>query len=733
IDFGSKGIFDYRRDLGISYLTKMAPSKSAAAAPPFSKNERVLCFHHDMLYEAVVLESRATEDNTSWQYKIHYKGWKHTVIEKHGGESEMEEGGRHFQIKTAWLESEELRFHFALHLHLLLKPAFFNLHLLGAGLRKMHRSLKDVVNPPDHVTNNQWDDWVPQDRVREFTPENKELAAQLHTQMKALQKIPRSAVKKGGKTNGSDFSSTRGSEERHTSAAAPGGRGPRRNRDYDLEHVSIPQFTFFVFVFVEIMDAVLSVSLTPMTSAATLPLSSPSLSPLSSLGPSGDEVDESDATDTATRPLSKRPREDEAPVSPPAKRARRIIAKEGVATRSTKTAIDAPWSIPGNPEWDVQRVLNTEDLMVDDYLLKLPDRNFSYIANNGRLKNPDFYGQFSQTKTEIRKRIHPKLQEHINKKTDTPAVYRYYKDLPHNITMPIAGIIFEDKPADIAQVSGPSSEGYPSEKASVSQKPVGITKPRKVAWVLRSPEPQLQGSEVASESDNWRFTLVPLFPDRKRSERKPFEKEFSCEIIRNARRKSGQFSNKNQEETFHARPSIQLPIPDHVKAILVDDWENVTKNQQLVPLPSTHPVSEILDDYYNYESPRRVEGSSHADILEEVIAGLKDYFEKCLGRVLLYRFERAQYTEVRTAWGSSQGPLSGKSAVDTYGAEHLSRLLVSLPELIAQTNMDQQSVNRLREELIKLTTWLGKNAEKYFVKEYETPGADYVEKARGGV
>ncbi|TVY43938.1 Chromatin modification-related protein [Lachnellula subtilissima] len=460
--------------------------------------------------------------------------------------------------------------------------------------------------------------------------------------------------------------------------------------------------------------------------STTLPLSSPSLSPLSSLGPSGAEVDESDATDTATRPLSKRfyskinhllplrPQEDEAPVSPPAKRARRIVSKEGVATRSTKTAVDAPWSIPGNPEWDVQRVLNAEDLMVDDYLLELPDRNFSYIANNGRLKNPDFYGQFSQTKTEIRKRIHPKLQEHINKKTDTPAVHRYYKDLPHNITMPIAGIIFEYEPTDIAQ-------------------PMGITKPRKVAWVLRSPESQLQDSEVASESDNWRFTLVPLFPDRKRSERKPFEKEFSCEIIRNARRKSGQFSNKNQEETFHARPSIQLPIPDHVKAILVDDWENVTKNQQLVPLPSAHPVSEILDDYYNYESPRRVEGSSHADILEEVIAGLKDYFEKCLGRVLLYRFERAQYTEVRTAWGSSQGPLSGKSAVDTYGAEHLSRLLVSLPELIAQTNMDQQSVNRLREELIKLTTWLGKNAEKYFVKEYETPGADYVEKARGGV
>jgi hypothetical protein len=56
---------------------------------------------------------------------------------------------------------------------------------------------------------------------------------------------------------------------------------------------------------------------------------------------------------------------------------------------------------------------------------------------------------------------------------------------------------------------------------------------------------------------------------------------------------------------------------------------------------------------------------------------------------------------------------------------------VSLPELIAQTNMDQQSVNRLREELLKMTNWLGKNATTYFVSEYETPSQAYIEKARG--
>jgi mortality factor 4-like protein 1 len=54
-----------------------------------------------------------------------------------------------------------------------------------------------------------------------------------------------------------------------------------------------------------------------------------------------------------------------------------------------------------------------------------------------------------------------------------------------------------------------------------------------------------------------------------------------------------------------------------------------------------------------------------------------------------------------------------------------------MPELVAQTNMDQQSVNRLREELLKFSGWLSKHGVKYFVSEYETPDAEYIEKARG--
>jgi mortality factor 4-like protein 1 len=54
----------------------------------------------------------------------------------------------------------------------------------------------------------------------------------------------------------------------------------------------------------------------------------------------------------------------------------------------------------------------------------------------------------------------------------------------------------------------------------------------------------------------------------------------------------------------------------------------------------------------------------------------------------------------------------------------------ALPELIAQTNMDQQSVNRLREEISKFCGWLARNAFDYFLPDYEVPNAEYSEKAK---
>ena len=152
---------------------------------------------------------------------------------------------------------------------------------------------------------------------------------------------------------------------------------------------------------------------------------------------------------------------------------------------------------------------------------------------------------------------------------------------------------------------------------------------------------------------------------------------------------------------------------------------------------------------------------------------MKDYFDKCLGRILLYKFERQQYYDARDAWTLSKkgGVWEGKKGPgDVYGVEHFCRLLgmfssfspffffsfppfifpkthfsnpnlnflfflkkkiVTMPELIAQTNMDTQSVSRLREELAKLAQWLSRNSTRFFAREYEAPSREYLQDAKG--
>ncbi|KAG7125244.1 Chromatin modification-related protein eaf3 like [Verticillium longisporum] len=56
----------------------MAPARQPDQAS-FAKDERVLCFHHEMLYEAKVLDIQPPEtENDVYQYRVHYKGWKNT-------------------------------------------------------------------------------------------------------------------------------------------------------------------------------------------------------------------------------------------------------------------------------------------------------------------------------------------------------------------------------------------------------------------------------------------------------------------------------------------------------------------------------------------------------------------------------------------------------------------------------------------------------------------------------
>jgi mortality factor 4-like protein 1 len=110
----------------------------------------------------------------------------------------------------------------------------------------------------------------------------------------------------------------------------------------------------------------------------------------------------------------------------------------------------------------------------------------------------------------------------------------------------------------------------------------------------------------------------------------------------------------------------------------VDDWENVTWLNQMVPLPSKHPVSELLEDYRAFQEPNVIPGSLNAAVLEELTQGVREYFNLALGRILLYKQERRQYAEWRKRIMNKNDSIhkdGEKSLYQVYGAEHFLRLL----------------------------------------------------------
>ena len=81
-----------------------------------------------------------------------------------------------------------------------------------------------------------WDDWVPEDRLRKLSPENRELANNLRHEVLAAQRA--AAAKPAAATKKKPQGSARGSEERQSSVSAAVPRGQKRMRDQDLEKVS---------------------------------------------------------------------------------------------------------------------------------------------------------------------------------------------------------------------------------------------------------------------------------------------------------------------------------------------------------------------------------------------------------------------------------------------------------------------------------------------------------------
>ncbi|RAL40749.1 unnamed protein product [Cuscuta campestris] len=191
--------------------------------------------------------------------------------------------------------------------------------------------------------------------------------------------------------------------------------------------------------------------------------------------------------------------------------------------------------------------------------------------------------------------------------------------------------------------------------------------------------------------------------DTKNNDLNVDKEETKTNVAKGKKRKADSAAEDNAATEKH----IKIQIPSNLKKQLVDDWEFISKKNLLVKLPRSPSVDNILTKYLELRSKKDV---TMADSVGEILNGIRSYFDKALPVILLYKKERQQYHDV----------LSDKnvSPSSVYGAEHLLRLFVKLPELLACVKIEEETLTSLQQILLDFLKFLQKNQNTYFLSSY---------------
>ncbi|KAL4022307.1 hypothetical protein IC575_016037 [Cucumis melo] len=177
-------------------------------------------------------------------------------------------------------------------------------------------------------------------------------------------------------------------------------------------------------------------------------------------------------------------------------------------------------------------------------------------------------------------------------------------------------------------------------------------------------------------------------------------------VVKGKKRKNDAGKEKG---AMNVEKLVSIQIPVKLKKQLVDDSEFVTHLGKLVKLPRTPNVDDIMKKYLEY---RLKKDATKDESVGEIVKGLICYFDKALPVMLLYKSERQQYEELM---------INDVSPSSIYGAEHLLRLFVRLPELLSQANIEEETLMELQQKLVDLLKFLRKNQNAFFLSSYHVP------------
>eukprot|EP00033_Pygsuia_biforma_P006357 GCRY01007101.1.p1 GENE.GCRY01007101.1~~GCRY01007101.1.p1 ORF type:complete len:339 (+),score=99.09 GCRY01007101.1:144-1160(+) len=163
---------------------------------------------------------------------------------------------------------------------------------------------------------------------------------------------------------------------------------------------------------------------------------------------------------------------------------------------------------------------------------------------------------------------------------------------------------------------------------------------------------------------------------------------------------------------------LEISISNVLKEKLLFDWDHICVIKMLVPLPAHVTVEDVL--VRKWQDARKAHTASPA-ILEndaQFVQGMLLLFDKCLGTLLLYKFERLQYLELLRGHPAHR-------ASQLYGAEHLLRFLVKLPVLWQEMHATPVFTQGVQARVLDLLRLLDTECGSLFAAEYDNPAPVY--------
>lgn len=157
---------------------------------------------------------------------------------------------------------------------------------------------------------------------------------------------------------------------------------------------------------------------------------------------------------------------------------------------------------------------------------------------------------------------------------------------------------------------------------------------------------------------------------------------FAAEEAR-ARAWRAEDEKKARQRLIEIPEQLRLRISPKLKQVILDDYEMVVNKGRIlrIPRPEGCTVGEIIHSWQKKMMDMDdVVGDEQIEAIEIVADSVIKYFKNSLRQFLLYQIEVPVYDSILAKD-------HGKLASDLYGAEHLVRLLVKLPELVCVAMM----------------------------------------------